>query len=74
MRDKNMIDTASPDFVFIHLGLGSFSAINEEKVVIQGDHLGRGMPVKSRYSRIISENCYREHSMDLGNDQSGRTV
>ena len=66
MRDKNMVDPAAPDFIFIHLSLSSFSAINEEKMVVEGDHLGCGMPVESWYGRIISKYGYREHRQDLG--------
>jgi hypothetical protein len=66
VRDENMIDTAAPDFVFIHLGLRAFPAIDQEKVIIQGDDLGRGMTVKGRDGRIISKYGYREHRQDLG--------
>ena len=66
VRDKNMIDTAAPDLVFIHLGLGAFPAIDQEKMIVQGDHLGRGMTVEGRDGRIISKYSYREHRQDLG--------
>ena len=33
MRDKNMIDFASADFVLGHLNLGAFPAINEITLV-----------------------------------------
>ncbi len=38
--DENMVDPASPDLVFVHLRLGAFSAINQEKMIVEGDHLG----------------------------------
>jgi hypothetical protein len=66
VRDKNMVDPAAPDLVLIHLRLCTFPAINQEKMVVEGDHLGRGMPVKSWYGRIISKYGYREHRQDLG--------
>jgi hypothetical protein len=66
VRDKNMIDTAAPDLVFIHLGLRSFPAIDQEQVIVQGDNLSRGMTVEGRDGRIISKYSYREHRQDLG--------
>src|SRR5450755_4582578 len=63
--DKYMIDPASPDFVLIHLCLGTLPAIHEEKVIVKGDHLGRRMPVECRNSRVISKYGYREHCRDL---------
>ena len=64
--NKNMVDPATADLVFVHLRLGAFTAIDEEKMVIQGDHLGGRMPVKSRYGRIISKYGYCEHRQVLG--------
>jgi hypothetical protein len=66
VRDKNMIDSATPDLIFIHLGLRAFPAIDQEKVIVQGDNLGRGMTVEGRDGRIISKYSYREHRQDLG--------
>ena len=48
MGDENMVNTAAADLVFVHLRLGAFPAINEEKMVVECDHLGRRMPVESR--------------------------
>jgi len=64
--NKDMVDPASADFVFIHLCLGAFPAINQEKMVIQGDHLGSRVPVEGRDGRIISKYGYREHRYNLG--------
>jgi hypothetical protein len=64
--DENMINAASPDFVLVHLRLGALPAIYQEKMVVEGDHLGRRVPVKSRDGRIISKYGYREHREDLG--------
>ena len=61
-----MVDPAAPDLVFVHLSLGAFPAIDEEKMIIQGNHLGGRMPVKSRYGRIISKYGYCEHRQVLG--------
>lgn len=66
MGDENMVDPATADLVFVHLCLCTFSAVHEKKMVIQGNHLGRGMPVESWNSRIISKYGYREHKQDLG--------
>jgi hypothetical protein len=64
--DENMVDPAAPDLVLIHLCLCAFPAINEEKMVIEGNHLRCGVPVESWYGRIISKYGYREHRQDLG--------
>jgi hypothetical protein len=61
VRDENMIDAASPDLVFVHLCLCALSAIHEEEMVVERNHLGCGVPVESRYGRIISKYGYREH-------------
>jgi len=64
--NENMIDPASANLVFIHLGLGSFTTVHEEKMIIQGDNLGSRVPVESRNGRIVSKYGYREHSQVLG--------
>ncbi len=64
--DENMIYPASTDLVLIHLRLRPFPAIDQEKMVIERNHLGCWVPVESRYSRIISKYCNREHRWDLG--------
>ena len=64
--DENMIYPASPDLVLIHLCLRAFPAIDQEKMVIQRNHLGCWVPVESRYGRIISKYGYREHRWVLG--------
>ena len=46
--DKNMVDPAAPDLILVHLRLGAFPAIYQEKMVVKGNHLGRRMPVESR--------------------------
>ncbi len=45
-----MVYPAAADLVFVHLRLGAFSAIYQEQMIIQGNHLGSRMPVKSRNS------------------------
>ncbi len=64
--NKNMVDPAAADLVFIHLSLGTFPAIDEEKMVIKGDYLSGRMPVERRYSRIISKYGYCEQRKVLG--------
>lgn len=64
--DENMVNPAATDLVLVHLRLCAFSAVYEKKMVIEGNHLGGGMPVESRYGRIISKYGYREHKQDLG--------
>ena len=49
-----MVYPTAPDLVFVHLRLGAFSAIYEEQMIIEGNHLGSRVPVESRYGRIIS--------------------
>ena len=60
-ENKNMIDPAAPDLVLIHLRLGPFPTIYQEKMIVEGDHLGSWMPVESRYGRIISKYGDCEH-------------
>jgi hypothetical protein len=52
--NEDVVYPATPDLIFVHLCLGAFSAINEEQMIIQGNHLGSRVPVESRYGRIIS--------------------
>jgi hypothetical protein len=54
MRNKNMVDFASPDLIGIHLHLGAFAAINQESVVKGLQYLGRRMPVVGGYCRIAA--------------------
>ena len=49
----------TPRVLLYHFG-------SKEKMVIEGDDLGRRMTVESRYGRIISKYGYREHEQDLG--------
>jgi hypothetical protein len=39
VRNKDMCDAASPDFIAVHLDLGTLTAINEAGKFIQGQHL-----------------------------------
>jgi hypothetical protein len=48
VRNEDMIDTTSPDLVFVHLRLGAFATVYQEKMIVERDHLGRRMPVKGR--------------------------
>jgi hypothetical protein len=66
VRNENVVYTASSDFVFVHLRLGAFTAIHEEKMIIQCNHLGSRVPVESRNGRIVSKYGYSEHSQVLG--------
>jgi hypothetical protein len=43
-----MVYPAATDLVFVHLGLGAFSAIYQEQMIIEGNHLGSRVPVESR--------------------------
>ena len=61
MGNKNMGDLSAPDLVIDHLNLGAFSTIHKKVLTIQRYYLAGRMPVESRYSRIISKNCYCEH-------------
>jgi len=54
VRDKDVIDLAAADLVFRHLHLCSFPAVNEEKMFVHCNHLGRRMTVESRESGIIA--------------------
>ena len=66
VRDKNMVDPASADFVLVHLRLCAFTAVDQKKMIIQGHYLGRRVAVKRRYGRVISEYGNCEHLRDLG--------
>ncbi len=61
-----MVDPTPADLVFVHLRLCPFPTINQEKLIIEGDHLGRRMAVKGGNSRIVSKNRNREHRLVLG--------
>jgi hypothetical protein len=63
VRNKYVLNLAAPDFVLGHLHLGAFTAINQEKVLIQGNHLCRGMPVKCRKGRVVAQNRNSHHSL-----------
>jgi hypothetical protein len=64
--NENMVDPAASDFVLIHLSLCSFSTVNKEKMIIQGNHLGGGVPVKGRNGRVVSKYGDCEHRCFLG--------
>jgi len=49
VRNKNVVDFASPDLKGIHLHLGAFAAINQESMVKGLQYLGRRMPMVSGY-------------------------
>jgi hypothetical protein len=40
MGDENVIDPGEPNFIFPHLGLGSFSAIDQKKPPGYMEYLG----------------------------------
>lgn len=61
VRDEYMGDAAAADFVVDHLYLGTFPAINEEMIPVQGNHLAGRMTVEGRNSRIISKDRNCEH-------------
>src|SRR5580658_1621177 len=48
MRNKDMVDLAAADFVFGHLHLGPFAAIDQKDMVFHGDYLCSRMTIKSR--------------------------
>jgi hypothetical protein len=43
-----MVYPTAAYLVFVHLGLGAFSAIYQEQMIIEGNHLGSRVPVKCR--------------------------
>jgi hypothetical protein len=43
-----MVYPAATDLVLVHLGLGAFSTIDQEQMIIEGKHLGSRVPVESR--------------------------
>ena len=61
VRNKNMRYTAAADLVIDHLYLRALAAIHQEIVSIQRNHLAGRVTVKSRNSRIISEDRNCEH-------------
>jgi hypothetical protein len=54
MRDKDVVDPGTPDLVFSHLHLGTFTAIDKEDVVFHGDYLCRRVAIKGRQGGIIA--------------------
>ena len=46
--NENVINAASADLVFVHLGLGTLTTVHQEQMVVQGDDLGRRMTIESR--------------------------
>ena len=54
MRNENMIDPASPDFIARQLHLSSLSTIDKEQLVVQCNYLGGRVTIIGRKGRIIS--------------------
>jgi hypothetical protein len=62
MRDENVRDFTASDLKIDHLYLGAFTTIHQVITPIVCQHLAGGVPVKSRYCRIISQDSDSEHT------------
>ena len=60
-----MTDAATAYFILTHLRLGALAAVHQKQVFIHGNDLGGRVSVESRYGRIITEDSYRKHEIDL---------
>ena len=61
MRDENVRNLSTPYFVFDHLYLRSFAAIDQIIIPVMGYDLAGWVAVKCRNGRIISQDSYRQH-------------
>ncbi len=68
VRDKNMRYFTAPDFIIDHLNLRAFAAVYKEIMSVHCHYLAGRVPVKSGYSRVISENGDCKHAQSLGCD------
>ena len=46
--NKYVVDSTPADLVLVHLGLCSLPTVHQEKLIVEGDYLGRRMTVKGR--------------------------
>jgi hypothetical protein len=59
VRNKDVRDLASAHFVFDHLDLCAFTAVDQVTDTILRNHLAGWMAVEGRYRRIVPQNRYR---------------
>lgn len=63
MADENVLDTTSSDFVPAQLHLSALSTVDQEKLVIPMQHLGRWMAVEGGNGRVVAQDGKAVHML-----------